>query len=173
MHSLFARIYETKITHPAAFLCAVFVPTDESLDDVYKYLPMLTHEVSHNFKYSETSDRNRFIVKYMLDKTSDHLIRRLMMQAADGKCDMFIGRTMRILVKALAAALGQELEKVEPEYIEKGHLDCLPSLFYSILKAPVEPDEYSAEYYPGERRTELYSENEYYVHTMEAAKFQA
>lgn len=152
MHSLFAQIYETKVTHPAAFLCAVFVPTDEeeSLNDVYKYLPMLTHEVSHNFKYSETADRNSFIVDYMLEKISDHIIRRLMMQAADGKRDMFIGRAPGILAKALAGALKKELEKVEPEYIEKGHLDYLPSLIYSVLKAPVESDEYSVEYYPGE-----------------------
>lgn len=120
MDSLFTQIYETKIDSPRAFLCTVFMPTDESVDDVFKYLPMLTHEVSHNFKYSETADRNNFIIKYMLERMSNHIIRRLMMQVADGKCDMFIGRAENILTEALSEALKKELVRVEPEYIEKG-----------------------------------------------------
>lgn len=151
MDSLFTPIYEIENPKQRTLLCKVFVPADESVGDVFRYLPMLTHEVSHNFKYSETADRNNFIVKYMMDKISCHMVRRMLMQVADGKCDMFIGRAEMILSGALSEALKAELIRVEPKYIEKGHLDYLPSLIFSILNSVLEVDEDTAEYYSKEQ----------------------
>lgn len=147
MDSLFTQIYESSHSLPDAFLSAVFVPMDRSIGDVFKYLPMLTHEASHNFKYSETPDRNAFIVKYMSDKMASHIVRRLLMQKADGKYGVFIGGAEDAMSAALSDALVKEVSRMEPSYMEEGHLDYLPSLLYSILTGSLRSREKMGDYF--------------------------
>lgn len=148
MDSLFTKKYEIadEVSAPLAFLCTVFVPTDEA-DDVFHYLPKLTHEVSHNFKYSKTKTRNNFIIGYMWEHVSAMMIRRMLKAAAGETCNMFIGKAEKILAKSLAKVLEKEFRSCNPHFEEKGHLDSLPSLMYSLICAPLKVNDDVEAYY--------------------------
>ncbi len=142
--SLFTTIYESSVISPRVKLCSVFAPSDIEIKNIFCYLPMLTHEISHNFKYSITEDRNQFVVNYMLKEVSKMIILQMFFVVSDYCYTPVIGKAERVLVNALMEVLREELLIFEPDYLKEGHLDYLPSLIYSLICATF-PSEKSLE----------------------------
>lgn len=139
--SLFTTIYESKADSLKANLCCVFAPSDIEIKDVFCYLPMLTHEISHNFRYSEPYDRNEFVVNYLLRELSKMIVRQMFFNVSDYNYTPFLGKAENILVDALAEVFKNELLVMEPDCIVKGHLDHLPSLIFSVICATFPTEE--------------------------------
>lgn len=135
MNVLFSEEYisDVPFTNKNNVFCSVFIPTDSNIDNIYTYLPKLTHEVSHGFKYSETEDRNKFVLGYLLDALCRKMIRELFFQVSGNQYSRFIGDGEDKLAKAIKDVLWDEITEGYPELLEYGHLDEIPSAILSIF----------------------------------------
>lgn len=67
---------------PEDILFAIRIPNYQWLANIYHVLPMITHEISHNFRYMGRAERNKFVARYVLDRLSDYLLEELMAPTA-------------------------------------------------------------------------------------------
>lgn len=114
-------------------LCAIFLPSDNNVKEIYTYLPMLTHEVSHNFKFSDTQERNEFVLKYMLECFGRDMLRELFACLPEATFNMFADHDIELLVQEIAGVLHDELTTRYPDFLNEGHLDEFTSVICSLL----------------------------------------
>lgn len=84
-------------------------PNYQWLANVYHALPMITHEISHNFRYMERGKRNAFAGKYVLYRLSDRLLDQIM-ETADGDRTLYYGELERYLFRHINESLKESFE---------------------------------------------------------------
>ena len=149
MDQPFSIICDSQVNEVAHRLCAVFLCLDrnKNINDAFAYLPMLTHEVSHNFKYIERSIRNKDVTDFLLNSVSNMIIRQLFAQVSDNHYDILLNKVVDILTKPVEDAILYEIKQLAPDYIINGKLDILPSLVFSVLNSSVQDSDNLNAYY--------------------------
>ncbi|MDO4345504.1 MAG: hypothetical protein Q4C50_11965 [Eubacteriales bacterium] len=84
-------------------------PNYQWLANTYHALPMITHEISHNFRYMERGERNDFAGDYMLYRLAGRLLDRLM-ETADGERTLFYGELEHYLFRHIKESLQEGFE---------------------------------------------------------------
>lgn len=135
MYSLFVPISDSSVAENSRILCPVFVPSDIDIDNVVKYLPMLTHEVSHNFRYSDRDERNRFVLDYLLDNVCVHIVKKLLLKVSEGNNIMNLGKAEIILADCIKNVISESVSDTLPNLISEGHLDDLPAKIAHIISS--------------------------------------
>lgn len=136
MYTLFLDAYGSrgnmaKLSNAA--LCAVFLPSDQDADDVFHYLPMMIHEASHNFRFSDTRERNEFVAEYISKCLGRQIIRELFRQIPEAAYNMQFDSDIDCLVRAVASVLKDRINESFIGFIDRGHLDQFTSIFYSAI----------------------------------------
>lgn len=91
-------------------------PNYQWLANVYHALPMITHEISHNFRYMERSKRNVFAGEYVLYRLSGRLLDQIM-ETADGDRTLYYGELEHYLFRHINESLKESFE--DSPYIRK------------------------------------------------------
>lgn len=84
-------------------------PNYQWLANVYHALPMITHEISHNFRYMERSKRNAFVGKYVLYRLSGRLLDQIM-ETVDGDRTLYYGELEHYLFRHINESLKESFE---------------------------------------------------------------
>lgn len=150
MNTLFSQVIESKQKKIAPSLCMVFCPSDNDLKDAFKYVPMLTHEVSHHFRYSIRKDRNKFVVGYVLNNLSKIIVRELFQQVSENNYDLVIGKVGNEMASKISEVLTKEIHIISPNFRSKGHLGQLDEIILSVFTKAVEKEEDLKGFYDGE-----------------------
>lgn len=137
MNTLFTEKYNVSgVEKESPALCIVFSPSEE-LSNVYKYLPMLTHEVSHHFLYIERKTRNEFILKYLLDNISINIVESMFQVVSDSYANILRGEAEKILAQSVSKVLNKGFREKFPDFLENGHLidleGHLHTYFYELV----------------------------------------
>lgn len=137
MDTLFseAHAYETQKKTPS--LCVVFYPSHDELEGAYKYLPMLTHEISHHFRYIDSRKRNRILLRYLLDQLCTHMTASLFQMVSEKGNHVMRGEAEAMLAWVMKNTLRKCFEDKYGEFMQQGHLvqmkDYLYQFFYDMV----------------------------------------
>lgn len=124
-------------------LCSVLMPSDQDAWDVCRYLPMLTHEASHNFRYVPSrADRNKSAVQFIIERFCRLVLRDLFSMIPESGYSICYARDLRSFSKALTEHMYEKFCKNKSDIIENGRLDHLSSAIYSyfIQDTALNPD---------------------------------
>lgn len=58
-------------------LVTVICPNYQRFANAFHVLPLVTHEISHNFRYIPRKDRNEFLIQYVFQKLSQRIVKWL------------------------------------------------------------------------------------------------
>lgn len=64
-------------------LLSIEVPENGLLGDVYAFLPLLCHELSHNFRVLDRNERNDALVQYLFLRIAQFIVRRWISQTSE------------------------------------------------------------------------------------------
>lgn len=84
-------------------------PNYQWLANIYHALPMITHEISHNFRYMVRSKRNAFAGKYILYRLSSRLLDQIM-ETANGDRTLYYGELEHYLFRHINESLEESFE---------------------------------------------------------------
>lgn len=115
-------------------LCSVLMPSDQDAWDVCRYLPMLTHEASHNFRYVPSrADRNRAAVRFIIERFCIQILRDIFSMIPESRFSIWYDRDLKFFSEALTEHLYEKFCRNKADIIENGRLDYLPSAIYSCF----------------------------------------
>lgn len=144
METLFPRIHGfNKKMKTVPSLCVVFCPSDEGLDRVYKYLPMLTHEISHHFRYIELNKRNEFLLGYLLDELCAFMVISLFQEVSEKGRRMIPNGAEPMLAAVMSKKLQMCFLKKYDKFIEEVHLIQIKDYLYQFFGDMIGKDEAS------------------------------
>ena len=64
-------------------LLAIKMPDIDVMGDLYHTLPMICHEISHNFRVISREERNNELCKYMIEKLAVYIVRQWFSRTSD------------------------------------------------------------------------------------------
>ncbi|MBQ9348796.1 MAG: hypothetical protein IJT94_15905, partial [Oscillibacter sp.] len=88
-------------------LLSIVLPDIETFGDLYATLPVICHELSHNFRVVERRDRNEALARYILSKTADYVVRLWIARISEQSAYAGLGRLRTWLSAAVADCLYQ------------------------------------------------------------------
>ena len=123
---------------------SVICPNYQRFANTFHVLPLVTHEISHNFRYIPRKERNDFIVRYVFHKLSLRIIKWL-----DTTYDGAMGTLQMELVKVIEKQFTDHFKGACTGFrLDKCPMCDLPSLienyFINVLRIS-DPTSYSTE----------------------------
>jgi len=76
-HTVFSSLESVSESEKRTRTFLIACPNYQRFANVYHVLPMITHEISHNFRYLERKERNEFFLRYLVDQYSVKIINAL------------------------------------------------------------------------------------------------
>lgn len=137
MATLFSEAHDYETEKKTPSLCVVFYPSHDELEGAYKYLPMLTHEISHHFRYIHSEERNRVLLEYLLDQLCTHMVASLFQMVSEKGNHMIRGAAEDMLASVMKRTLQKCFKEKYEGFILRGHLiqmrDYLYQFFYDMV----------------------------------------
>lgn len=106
-------------------LVAVRCPNYQWFANIYHVLPMITHEMSHTFRYLPRKKRNGFIIDFIITRLSSYMMEQLLEGAGISCGNMYYGNRERFFLKHMKAAVREELKEFITLYEDHMKLEDL------------------------------------------------
>lgn len=90
---------------------AISVPNYQWLANAYHILPMITHEISHNYRYMDRKIRNRFAWEYNLCYLSNYLLEQIMEPVTEHG-ELFYGSIREFLREGIEKTVLEESRRL-------------------------------------------------------------
>lgn len=107
------------VSQPWTTLVAVRCPNYQWFANVYHVLPMITHEMSHNFRYLPRKERNEFVFDYIITHLSRYLMEQLLEESGIACRKMPYGSRERFFQGHIKDVIKEELKEYINRYAER------------------------------------------------------
>lgn len=95
---------------PWTTLVAVKCPNYQWFANVYHVLPMITHEMSHNFRYLPRKERNVFVFKYIIAHLSKYMMEQILEESGVACKKLFYGNREQFFLEHIKKVIEEELK---------------------------------------------------------------
>lgn len=116
---------EEEIPKPWTTLVAVKCPNYQWFANVYHVLPMITHEMSHNFRYLPQKERNDFVFQYIITHLSKYMMEKILENSGAACQKMHYGNRERFFLKHIKLVIGEKLKPCMEQYSKSMKLQDL------------------------------------------------
>lgn len=110
---------------PWTTLVAVKCPNYQWFANVYHVLPMITHEMSHNFRYLSQKKRNEFVFRFIVAFLSKYMMEKILEESEIDCRKIHYGNRERFFLKHIRAVINEELSEFVEQYSDSMKLQDL------------------------------------------------
>lgn len=103
-------------------------PNYHRFANIYHVLPMITHEISHCFRYEKRETRNKFLVEYLTRAMVENLTDRLTEEEYWGNSLYTWKGAINFLYETIADQMKREVEKLLGEDLPRTHLSNMKAV---------------------------------------------
>ena len=129
---------------PWTTLVAVKCPNYQWFANVYHVLPMITHEMSHNFRYLPRKDRNEFVFKYIITHLSKYMMEEILEESGIACKKLHYSNRERFFLEHIKEVIEKKLEGYIDQNAEQMRLkDLGVYLRMEFIKKITDKDEYN------------------------------
>ena len=115
-------------------LLSIVMPDIETFGDLYGTLPVICHELSHNFRVMNRQTRNDALCRFVMDKAADYAARMWISRVCEQTDYMSFGHIQRWMGDAIAQCLYEAYTQWFGKEVQaKSNIGALNSNLYAFL----------------------------------------
>lgn len=106
------------VTNPAKerLILSIMLPSIDTLGDFYQTIPLICHELAHNFRVVTRKERNDALSRFIMDKLSDYIVRQ------------WISRSCEDSIYIAFGDIEHRIQNIFSDILLKGYLDFVGNI---------------------------------------------